>query len=175
MRAMTKRASIRTAVANASAYLTEHPDEARYRDGYASARGAGGLVVEVEGPGGERIRSDMPTGIGGGASAPGPGWYFRAATAACVASLIAIRAAAQAIDLPSGALEVTVDSESDDRGILGLDAAIPAGPLSVRVVVTGSVSGLDRAQVEELVGWAVDHCPVADGIRRAVPLEVVVS
>lgn len=172
---MTTRAAIREAVDTATAYLTEHPAEARYRDGHARARVIEGLLVEVVGPTGEQLRTDMPRGIGGTASAPSPGWYFRAATAACVASLIMIRAAAESIELPAGGFEITVDSESDDRGILGLDAAMPAGPLSVRVAVAAGAPGLERATVEELVRWAIDHCPVTDGIRRAVPLEVVVS
>jgi uncharacterized OsmC-like protein len=164
---------IRDAVRAASAYLTEHPDEARYRDGYARARLDSGLAVDVDGPGGERLRTDMPRGIGGTAQAPSPGWHFRAATASCVAALIGIRAAALEIEL--GTVEVVVDSESDDRGILGLDDEIPAGPLSVRVAVTITAPGRDRTQLEALVAWAVDHCPVTDGVRRAIPLEVVVG
>jgi uncharacterized OsmC-like protein len=100
---------------------------------------------------------------------------MRAAAAACVASLIMIRAAAESIDLPAGGFEVTVDSESDDRGILGLDAATPAGPLSVRIAVAAGAPGLERATVEALVRWAIDHCPVTDGIRRAVELEIVIT
>lgn len=172
---MTTRAAIREAVETASAYLTEHPAEARYRDGHARARVIEGLLVEVVGPTGERLRTDMPRGIGGTASSPSPGWYLRAAIAACVASLVTIRAAARGIDLPAGGFEITVDSESDDRGILGLDEETPAGPLSVRVAVAAGAPGLERATVEELVHWAVDHCPVTDGVRRAVPLEVVIS
>lgn len=172
---MTTKAAIREAVDAASAYLTEHPDEARYRDGYARARVIQGLLVEVVGPTGEQLRTDMPRGIGGTASSPSPGWYLRAATAACVASLIMIRAAAESIDLPAGGFEITVDSESDDRGILDLDDATPAGPLSMRVAVAAGAPGLERPIVEELVHWAIDHCPVTDGIRRAVPLEVVVT
>ena len=172
---MTTKAAIRTAVEAASAYLAEHPDDARYRDGHARARVIEGLLVEVVGPTGEQLRTDMPRGIGGTASSPSPGWYFRAATAACVASLMTIRAAAVSIELPAGGFEVTVDSESDDRGILGLDDVTPAGPLSVRVAVAAGAPGLERATMDELVRWAIDHCPVTDGIRRAVPLEVVVS
>lgn len=172
---MTTKASIRAAVESAGAYLAAHPDEARYRDGYARARVIEGLIVQVDGAGGEQIRSDMPRGIGGTASAPSPGWYFRAAAAACVASLIAIRAAAQSIELPADGLEISVDSESDDRGILGLDDETPAGPISVRVAVSAGARGFDRDAVEGLVRWAVDHCPVTDGIRRAVALEVIVG
>ncbi len=162
--------SISDAVAGASAYLTAHPDEARYRDSFARARVESGLVVIVTGPSGETMTTDMPAGIGGTAIAPSPGWFLRAAAASCVASLIAIRAAATGATLDS--VEVEVDSESDDRGILGLDPTIPAGALSTRVVVSIDASGLDPEALEALVAWAVDHCPVTDTIARTVPLSV---
>jgi hypothetical protein len=79
--------SIADAVANATRYLRVHPDEARYRDPAAHARLTSGLSVEVTGPGGERLLTDMPQSIGGTASERSPGWLFRAAAASCVASL----------------------------------------------------------------------------------------
>ena len=162
--------SISEAVRRASSYLTEHPEEARYRDSSARAVLAAGLVVHVTGPGGEALTTDMPTGIGGTATAPSPGWYLRAAEASCVVALIAIRAAATGITLDDA--EVTVDSESDDRGILGLDPAIPAGALSGRIVVAIRAPGRTPAELDELARWAIDHCPVTDTVRRAVPLEL---
>lgn len=163
---------IGTAVQRASAYLTDNPGEARYRDSHARARLGEGLRVEVEGPGGERLTTDMPKGIGGGATKPSPGWFFRAAAAACVASLIGIRAAMTDVELPPDSIEVTVDTESDDRGILGLDDTIPAGALSLRVVVTVHGGSPGRDAIEAIVTWAVDHCPVTDTAQRAVPIEV---
>lgn len=165
--------SIADAVAAASLYLTDHPEEARYRDSAARAHLTSGLVVEVTGPGGEQMTTDMPSGIGGTATAPSPGWMLRAATAACVASLVAIRAAAIQASIRS--VDVEVDSESDDRGILGLDASVPAGALSTRVVVSIDAPALDKAAKEALVAWAVAHCPVTDTIARAVPLSIEVS
>ena len=100
----------------------------------------------------------------------GATWFLRAAAASCVASLVAIHAAAIGVSLRS--VDVTVDSESDDRGILGLDPSIPAGPLSTRVVVAIDATALDRQGVEALAAWAVQHCPVSDAIARAVPLEL---
>lgn len=166
--------SIGDAAARASAYLTEHPDEARYRDTAAHARLVDGLLVDVSGSGGEAVTTDMPKGIGGGASAPSPGWYYRAAAASCVASLIGVRAAMLGLVLPPGSVEVIVDSESDDRGILGMDEAIPAGVLSLRVVVSFGGTAGARPELESVARWAVDHCPVTDTTRRAVPLEVEV-
>jgi uncharacterized OsmC-like protein len=164
------------AVARASAYLGEHPDEARYRDSAAVARLGKNLRVDVTGPGGEAIATDMPRGIGGQAAVPSPGWLFRAATASCVASLIGIRAATIGIDLEAGAgVEVTVDSESDDRGILGLDDGIAAGALSVKVVVRFSGVDIGSEAREALARWALDHCPAADTIARPVPIELEVA
>lgn len=162
--------SIADAVASASAYLTEHPEEARYRDSQATAKLDQGLVVSIAGPGGETARTDMPTGIGGTATVPSPGWLFRAAAASCVAALVGIRAAATGVTLEH--VEITVDSESDDRGILGLDPDIPAGALSMRVAAKVRARGLDAEATEALVRWAVDHCPVLDTVRRAVPIEL---
>ena len=164
--------SIAEAVARAGEYLGGHPDEARYRDSAARARLTSGLVVDVTGPTGESLQTDMPTGIGGTATAPSPGWYLRAAAASCVASLVAIRAAATGVDLRS--VDVEVDSESDDRGILGLDPAIPAGALSLRVVIAIACDA-DPATAEAIARWAVDHCPVTESLSRAVPLEVKVG
>jgi uncharacterized OsmC-like protein len=164
--------SIGEAVAAASAYLTGHPDEARYRDTAAVARLESGLAVTVTGADGATIRTDMPGGIGGTASAPSPGWFLRAAEASCVTSLVAIRAATLGIEI--GSVQVEVDSESDDRGILGLSDEIPAGPLSTRVVVTIAAPGRSAGAIEDLARWAVDHCPVTDAVRRAVPIEVLV-
>jgi uncharacterized OsmC-like protein len=165
--------SIAEAVANASRYLTEHPDEARYRDSPAIARLVEGLTVEIRGADGATLQTDMPKGIGGTATAPSPGWMLRAAMASCVASLIAIRAAALGFELSS--VTVSVDSESDDRGILGLDGSIPAGPLSTRIAVAVSAPGRGGEEVDSLVRWAVDHCPVSDALKRAVPVEVAIG
>lgn len=164
--------SIAEAVERATAYLAAHPDEARYRDSAARAHLTAGLAVQVTGPGGEAMQTDMPTGIGGTASAPSPGWFLRAAEASCVAALIAIRAASLGITLRS--VDVEVDSESDDRGILGLDAGIPAGALSGKAVVSIDAPDADRPTIEALAAWALEHCPVTDTVSRAVLIELEV-
>lgn len=165
--------AIRTAIEGASAYLTEHPDEARYTDSLATARVISGLAVRVEGPGGEVLETDMPTAVGGGAAQPSPGWFMRAAVAACVASLATMRAAQ--IGIGGFEVEVDVDSESDDRGILGLDPSTPGAPLSMRIRLRMSGDGLGMEQMEELGVWAVEHCPVSDAVRRGVPVHIEVT
>ena len=162
--------AIRAALEAAGAYLAEHPDQARYTDSPATASVAHDLRVRVVGPNGETLTTDMPAAVGGGGAAPSPGWFLRAAVAACVTSLAVMRAAQLGIE--GFSCEVEVDSESDDRGILGLDASVPGGPLSMRVGVRMTGASADR--LAEVAHWAVDHCPVSDAVRRAVPLRIEV-
>src|SRR3989442_6487980 len=117
---------VKSALEQPTAYLSKHPDEARYTDSAATATLEEGLRVRVEGPGGATVVTDMPGSVGGTDSAPSSGWLLRAALAACEATLIAMEAAREGIEL--NRLPVTVASESDDRGILWLDQAVPAGP-----------------------------------------------
>ena len=161
---------IARAIANARSYLTANPAEARYRDGAATATIEDGLRVRVTGTDGSSLVTDMVTGVGGGGSAPSPGWMFRAAYASCAATLIAMRAAEEGWAL--SALDVTVDSESDDRGILGLSPEIPAGPLSVRVSVRASAPGVDAGVFRAAIEAAVARCPVHDAVVRPVPVEI---
>jgi uncharacterized OsmC-like protein len=164
---------IRQAIEAATDYLTQHPDDARYTDSLATASLVDGLVVEVTGPGGERITTDMVSSVGGTGTAPSPGWFLRAAEASCVATLVAMRAAMLGITLDT--LEVTVDSVSDDRGILGIDDSVPAGPLTGRVLVRLHADGVDAATLDEIARWGVVHCPVCDALERQVPITVEVS
>jgi uncharacterized OsmC-like protein len=166
-------ADIATAIAGARAWVAGHRTEARYRDSAATATVDDGLRMRVVGADGASITTDMTAGIGGGGSAPSPGWLLRAANAACIATLIAMRAADQGVRLDG--LEVTVDSESDDAGLLDVDASVPAGPLSMRVSVRVADSSAAEAQVREIVAWGVAHCPVCDAVKRAVPVDVEVA
>ena len=157
----------------ASGYLTEHPDAARSTDSAAVATLVDGLVVRVTGPSGEEITTDMVKSVGGSASAPSPGWFLRAAEASCVVTLVAMRAAMLGIALDN--VEVTVDSESDDRGLLGLADDVPAGPLSGRVAVRITAPGIDPATLDEIARWGVKHCPVCDALERSVPVTTEVA
>ncbi|MCE3293838.1 MAG: hypothetical protein K0Q84_2775 [Arthrobacter sp.] len=164
---------IAAAIGAAREYLSANPDEARYRDSAATAVIEDGLRIKITGDDGSSAVTDMVSGVGGGGTAPSPGWLFRAAYASCVATLIAMRAAESGVTLDR--LEVTVDSESDDRGILGIAADIPAGPMSAGVAVRAAAAGAAPDVLREIIAWGVAHCPVDDAVRRAVPVEVRVD
>jgi uncharacterized OsmC-like protein len=164
---------IGAAVDKAIAYLAEHPDEARYTDSPATARMEDGLRFTVEGPGGMGVTTDMPPSVGGEGSAPSPGWLFRAAMASCIGTVAAMRAAQRGIRLDR--LEVEVDSESDDRGLLGIDPSIPSGPLSMSVRIGLSGPGASEEELREVAMWGKSHCPVCDAAERAVDVQVTVT
>lgn len=117
--------------------------------------------------------SDMPTSIGGGDAAPSPCWLLRAAEASCVATLIAMRAAQVGLELEK--IEVLVDSESNDYGILGIDEAVPAGPIQTAIRVRISTAAADEQTAREVVRWADMHCPVTDAVRRSIPVQTQIE
>jgi uncharacterized OsmC-like protein len=166
-------AEIKESIENAVRYLSEHPDEARYTDSYARATLGEALRVEVEGPGELRMVTDMPGSIGGQGEEPSPGWLFRAALASCVASTIGMEAAREGVTLTS--LEVEVDSESDDRGILGMDEAVPAGPLSTRIRIRGRADAVEEKTLRELLERGAGRCPVCDATKRAVEVSLEIE
>ena len=165
---------IRGSLGAAVEYLSAHPDEARYTDSPATAVLEEGLRVKVTGSEGHTVTTDMPPSVGGGGEGPSAGWLLRAALASCEATLIAMRAAQAGIELSH--LEVTVDSESDDRGILGIDESVPAGPLSIRLAIRiGAGRGAPADRLEEIARCGVAHCPVSEAAGRVVPVRLEIE
>lgn len=166
--------SIRIAVEAASRALAEHPETGRSTDAPATAERQAGLRFRVRGPDGD-VATDMAQAVGGGATAPSPGWLLRAALASCDATLLALEATREGIELTD--LEVTVESDSDDRGLLGLDESVPAGPLDLRIRIRLGASNADGEQLRELARRAESRSPVRDAMARAIPMttEVLIS
>ena len=158
---------IRRAVSAVADHFAAHPDDAKSEDKPAKALLESGLRVRVEGPGSWTVTTDMPPALGGGGSAPSPGWLRRAAQAACEATMIAIKAAQEGIQLET--LEVTVGSVSDDRGMLGAPEGVHAGPSESWAHVIVSAKGAPEEKLREVVKWAEEHSPVTDSLCRAVP------
>lgn len=151
--------SISEAIEKTSRILREQPQKAKSKNVPATARVLDGLRCEVKGPNGETLHTDMPPAMGGAAAAPAPGWLLRAAMASCTATVIAMRAARLGVELTT--LEVTVESDSDARGVLGLDDKISAGLSSLATRVKIGAAGTPAEQLHELAQWGDRHSPVA--------------
>ena len=145
--------------------IEANPDKARGKYAPATATILGGLKCRVTGPSGEHVETDMPPSMGGEASSPNPGWYFRASMAACCSTVIAARAARLGITLTR--LEVTVEADGDHRGMLGLDDEISAGHSALRTNVEISAENATPEQLRDLVKWADEHSPVGRTVRDA--------
>lgn len=153
--------AIREAIEQLSTAVSADPAKARGKNAPATARLTEGLKCEVTGPHGQRLATDMARAIGGDASAPNPGWLLRSALASCTATVIAMQAAKLGITLEL--LEVTVESDSDLRGILGLDEKISAGhAVRTTVKIRGDA---DAHTLREIVAWAEAHSPVGCTVR----------
>jgi uncharacterized OsmC-like protein len=157
--------SIRRAIEAASAHLTEHPESGVAADTAATAVREEDLRFRVKGPKGDLI-TDMSKTVGGGETAPTPGWLLRAALASCDASAVAMEAARHGIELNE--LTVTVESESDSRGLLGVDDSVRPGPLGIRVRIQLAADNATEDQLREIVQRAESRSPVNDAIARAV-------
>jgi uncharacterized OsmC-like protein len=157
----------------AIAYYTQNPGHALSQDKAAVAVIEEGLRARAAGPDGQMLVCDMPTGIGGGATAPTPGWMMRAALASCEAVMIALRAAQLGVALST--LEVRVGSTSDDRGMLGMDDSVPAGPLNMQVRIRIGAAGVPADTLYEIVAWAERHSPVGEPLTRVMPTEHAVE
>ena len=157
--------AIREALDRLSATIAADPGKSRARNAPATARLVQGLRCEVSGPYNERLVTDMAPAVGGSASGPNPGWLLRASLASCTATVIAMRAARLGIALD--ALEVTAETDSDLRGILGLDEKVTAGHGPVRIKVRIGAAGASAATLREIVEWADRHSPVNCTLRDA--------
>ena len=163
--------SIREAMETLGAGIAADPAKARSKPNPATARWTEGVKCEVTGAHGQRFLTDMPPAMGGKASAPNPGWFLRGAIASCAATVIAMHAAKRGIKLDL--LEVTVDTESDLRGILGL-GEVAAGQKVVRTAV--KIRGhADEKTLRELVTFADAHSPVGCTVRDSPPCHLEVQ
>ena len=156
--------SVREAQESVAAAVAQDPAKARSKNPSATAALQQDLRFHVTGPAGEAADTDMPRKVGGAAAAPTPSWLMRAALASCTGTVIALRAAQRGVTLKT--LEVTVESESDMRGMLGLDERVSPGlsGLSLRVRI-GAENAAPR-ELRELVEWGGIHRSAARCARH---------
>jgi uncharacterized OsmC-like protein len=166
---------IQNSVNGVIAYLKENPKDAVSTSPPITVVMESGLRCRATGDSGQSVVTDIPLAVGGGGSAPSPGWLSRAALATCDATRIALLAAELGIVLDT--LEVTTDSVDDDRGLFGIDNSVRAGSLSIRTRVEIGAAGVSEKVRWEIVDYAVTHSPVVDSCRGETPstLEVTIT
>ena len=163
---------IAAAVRRVESVLQRRPTTGVHDDAPAAARWQSRLrVIAVHGNG-TQVLTDMPTELGGSGDAVTPGWLFRAGLASCLATCIAMDAAAEGIELAS--LEVLASSRSDLRGLLGMadstGAPVGAGPSEIQLRVRIAAAGVSPERLRLLVEESNRCSPVSAAAREAVPV-----
>jgi uncharacterized OsmC-like protein len=168
---------IATAVHRVESILKRRPATGMHDDAPATARWRTGLRVAARHANGTQVLTDMPTELGGGGEQVTPGWLLRAGLASCLATRIAMGAAAAGIELTF--LEVSASSRSDARGLLGMmevsGEPVGAGPRDVQLLVRIAAAGVSGERVQELVEDSNRCSPVSAALRDQVAVALRVE
>ena len=172
-------APVRTAMQRVETVLRRRPDMGLHDDAPATVRWSAGTRVVARHANGTEIPTDMPAELGGSGERVTPGWLFRAGLAACAATCIAMKAAADGVALTT--LEVQATSRSDTRGLLAMadehGAEVSAGPVDVALGVRIGAAGVAAERLRALVDAALRCSPIPVAVRNATPvaLSIVVD
>lgn len=162
----------RQALERAHDLFLQRPSAALKPNTSATAMWRDGLRCEIVGPSGEKAVTDMPRPMGGEEDGPNPGWLLRASLAACSATAIAMQAARRGIELRS--LEVSVHSESDARGLVGIDSVSTALG-GMRMSIKIAADNVPEDQLRELAAQGEAQSPVSCTVRESPAVTVEVS
>ena len=160
------------ALERARRVFLDKPSAGRKTNTTATAVWRDGLSCEITGPGNGKATTDMPKPMGGRGSGPNPGWFLRAGMASCTATTIAMRAAMLGIELRL--LEVSVESESDARGLVGIPN-VPTTFGDMRMSIKIGADGVDQSRLREIAAWGEAHSPVSCTVRDHPPVTTRVS
>jgi len=161
---------IATALQRVESALKRKRAGGTHDDPPATARWQTGLRVASSHANGTQVLTDMPIALGGSGDQVTPGWLLRAGLASCLATRIAMSAAAKGIELTF--LEVLASSRSDARGLFGMVEAsgkpVGVGPRDVQLLVRISAPGVSAELLRDLVEDS-DRCsPVAAALRDQI-------
>ncbi len=163
---------IAAAIQRLRAIFRRHPEAAVHDDAPATARWERGLRVVASDGNGAQVVTDLPVELGGTGDQVTPGWLFRASLASCAVTSIALSAAAEGIAL--SALEVSANSRSDARGLLGMQdppgVPVYAGPGHVVMQVKIAAAGVAPQQLRALVEASLRQSPIPNALSQATPL-----
>lgn len=164
--------NISNAMQRVRVVLARRPEAAIHADEPAVAGWEGGTRVVARHANGTQITTDMPVELGGTGKRVSPGWLLRAGLASCLATRIAMEAAATGISLTQ--LEVLAKSTSDVRGLLGMagdsGVQITPAPCEVQLEVRMRAPNVGRERLQAMVEDSFRCSPVSAAVEGAVPV-----
>ncbi len=150
---MNDKTPLKTSLEQTIDLLTREPDRARRTFRVDATMEDGLRVTTTEGR--WQVTMDMAEAMGGANSAPNPGIFARAALLGCVAVGVRIQAALD--DVPLDNLEMSLESDGDGRGILGLGNVEPGFEsfrLNIRLVTRA-----EESRAKDMVDRALTRSP----------------
>jgi uncharacterized OsmC-like protein len=113
---------------------------------------------------------DMVEAMGGDAAGPSPGFFGRAALTSCIA--IGIKMTAARADIRIGSIDVEVEMDWDNRGLLGLGDA-PAATTGIRVFIAIQSKAPAQA-IQTVVQESLKNSPWLQTFLAAQVIEPVI-
>jgi uncharacterized OsmC-like protein len=169
--------TISNALQRLRAVFARRPQAGIHADEPAVARWQQGTQVVSRHANGTQIATDMPPELGGLGDQISPGWLLRAGLASCLATRIAMEAAARGIVLTR--LEVLAASRSDARGLLGMTndvgERITPAPGEVRLEVSIGAANVAHELLQAMIEDSYRCSPVSAAIERPVPVSLHVD
>jgi uncharacterized OsmC-like protein len=170
-------ATIANAMQRVRAIFTRRPESALHADDPAIARWEQGLRVVSRNANGTQMATDMPRELGGEGNEVTPGWLLRAALASCLATRIAMEAAAR--DVAIARLEVVAASESDARGLMGMSDGggqrVAPGPRTVQLCVRIAAPDVPAETLHAMIAESNRCSPVQCAIEKAIPVSLQID
>lgn len=159
------------------AVLARRPQAGIVADEPVTAHWNEGLRVITRHENGTQVLTDMVAELGGEGNQVSPGWLLRAGLASCLATRIAMEAAAAGIVLAR--LEVTAKSQSDARGLLGMTddrgEPVAAAPCEVQLEVSIGAANVPHERLRAMIDVSSRCSPVSNALERAVPVKLHVD
>ena len=166
---MDRNAHAREAQLRAISIYTQRPERAQVvHRGSAVVRDGLSCTYEQDG---HRLTLDMPDTIGGSDEGLTPGYFGRAAICGCLA--IGIKMTAAREGLPLDAVNVGIEQDWDNRGVLGMEGASPI-PRDTRIAIE-ITSPEPESKIKEMVARALASDPWFLAYRDAQPVSTAIS
>jgi len=168
---------VAAAMQRVQSVLQRRPELGIHDDAPATARWQSGTRVVSSHANGTQLLTDMPAELGGNGDQVTPGWLFRAGLASCLATRIAMGAAAAGIELTL--LEVLASSRSDARGMFGMSEPsgepVCAGARELQLLVRIAAPGVAPERLRALIDDSNRCSPVSALLQNPVPVALRVE
>ncbi|SDJ45352.1 OsmC family protein [Lutimaribacter saemankumensis] len=166
---MDRDTHAREAQLRAISIYTQRPERAQVvHRGSAAVRDGLSCTYEQDG---HRLTLDMPNAIGGSDEGPTPGYFARAAICGCLAIGIKMTAAREGLQLHE--VNVGIEQDWDNRGILAMDSVSPVP--SETLIAIEITSPEPEATIRGMVTRALGTDPWFLAYRDAQPVSTAVS